>query len=266
MGFLGDLFSSAVDFMSAQHFSHESAKEARKERKFQERMSSTSYQRAMADMKAAGLNPMLAYMQGGASTPSGAMGDVFPVSPGSTYQEAASARMARMAAKQEVKTGQAQQMALGSSARANDANARLADARAGQVADERLQAAQRSLDAHEEAIASGKLSGEQLKSAKDAHAREEAELRKARAEASIREAESAKAAWDKAAYEAAHPVVEGAVGLGASIARRIADWLRSSAKEPDKVEDVPPKGFIPPELLRGPTGASARRRNRHGRF
>ena len=47
------------------------AAEAEKNRQFQERMSNTAYQRAVEDMKLAGINPIMAYSQGGASVPVG---------------------------------------------------------------------------------------------------------------------------------------------------------------------------------------------------
>lgn len=48
------------------------ARQAQENRDFQERMRATQYQTAVEDMKKAGLNPALAYQQGGAGTPTGA--------------------------------------------------------------------------------------------------------------------------------------------------------------------------------------------------
>lgn len=63
--------SAAANFIGGSMTNSANQAQAQANRDFQAGQSATSYQRAVADMQAAGLNPMLAYSQGGASTPSG---------------------------------------------------------------------------------------------------------------------------------------------------------------------------------------------------
>lgn len=65
--------------------------EAQKQRDWEEHMSSTAYQRQMADMEAAGLNPIMAANKGGgASTPSGATANPAGASPQQSITQGAS--------------------------------------------------------------------------------------------------------------------------------------------------------------------------------
>lgn len=69
---IGSSITSMFNMNSQDKTNEENARQAQMNRDFQERMSNTAYQRGMSDMRAAGLNPILAYQKGGASSPSGA--------------------------------------------------------------------------------------------------------------------------------------------------------------------------------------------------
>lgn len=78
MGLFGGI-ASAVGGVASTILGNNSAKhEAEKNRDWQEEMSNTSIQRRIADLKSAGLNPLLAVSSAssGASTPSGAQADI----------------------------------------------------------------------------------------------------------------------------------------------------------------------------------------------
>jgi len=72
--FVGDIFTGGAfsNADSQRRANEQTASSALQMMAFQERMSNTAWQRGVADMRRAGLNPALAFTQGPASAPSGA--------------------------------------------------------------------------------------------------------------------------------------------------------------------------------------------------
>lgn len=76
LGGIGTAFNAIAGYFGQKDTNQANMELGQKQMDFQERMSNTSYQRAVQDMEKAGLNPMLAYSQGGASQPAGSLPQV----------------------------------------------------------------------------------------------------------------------------------------------------------------------------------------------
>lgn len=75
--------SAAASIFGGERANRQNRQEAATNRQFQERMRNTAWQSGVEDMRAAGINPALAYSQGPATSPGGSMATVSDsVSPG----------------------------------------------------------------------------------------------------------------------------------------------------------------------------------------
>lgn len=118
---IGGLVGGIGSLVGGERANRQRMAAAREQMRFQERMSSTAYQRAVEDMRKAGINPILAYQQGGASSPGGALpavDDVISPAISSAKQglmaraELRNLRQIGNRTAQEVKTGEAQEANL----------------------------------------------------------------------------------------------------------------------------------------------------------
>lgn len=116
------LAAGALSFLGQRNANVANAKQAQSQMDFQNQQTSSSWQRGVADMKAAGLNPMLAYSQGGAGSGTGSSAVM-----GSELGAGANAAQSAYLARQQMQQSAATIENLQSSSALNDSQASATD-------------------------------------------------------------------------------------------------------------------------------------------
>jgi hypothetical protein len=124
--FIGDAVGAIGGYLSAKRTNRLNREIAGRQMDFQREMSSSAYQRSMADMRKAGLNPILAYKQGGASTGAGA--GIPAIDQGASARQAWQQSLDRRLARSQLNLQSAQSHQVDQLASQNEASASLSTA------------------------------------------------------------------------------------------------------------------------------------------
>lgn len=100
------IISGGISYLGGQQTNSANTALSRDQMAFQERMSSTAHQREVADLKKAGLNPMLTGKYGGSSTPGGSMPTMQNAAAGGVSSALAGKRLSLDAENLKAQTGQ----------------------------------------------------------------------------------------------------------------------------------------------------------------